>query len=167
MDYDRPLFDEFFCFCTVKHLVPLFSSLTSCMEIFTSLNLYIGTHNVQSVSANNCSMPGVVNISCTFAEKSTSMGYLSILLPQLKANSSNGMFVVANRSDVVNADLDISVPGVPPGDYVVIVFDLESSGLPVLSTSINPYTLSAGEEENITVINQGDEGNRVNLVVSL
>jgi len=84
------------------------------------------------------------------------MGYFSILLP--KSNSSQEMFVVANRHDAFSADLNISVPGVPPGDYVVIVFDIEGSGLPVLSTATNPYVRSAGEI-NVTVLEQGeDEG---------
>jgi len=66
------------------------------------------------------------------------MGFLSILHP--KTNSSQRMFVVTNRYDEVSADLNTSVPGVPPGDYVGIVFDLESSGLhAVLSTATNPY----------------------------
>ena len=80
------------------------------------------------------------------------MCFLSILRP--KANSSQEMFVVANRRDAVGANLNISVPGVPPGDYVVIVFDLESNGLPVLSTAKNPYVRSAGER-GITVLEPG------------
>jgi len=71
------------------------------------------------------------------------MGFLSILLH--KANSSREIFIVANRHDIVGTDLNISVPGVPPGDYVVIVLDLERSRLPVLSTATNPYVQSAGE----------------------
>jgi len=85
------------------------------------------------------------------------MGYLSILCPET-TNSSREIFVVANRRDATSAVLNISVPGVPPGDYVVIVFDLESSGLPVLSTATNPYVRSAGESD-ITVLEPGeDEG---------
>jgi len=116
--------------------------------------ILFSTHEIQNVTANNCSRPGVVNVSCIFAENSTAMGYLSILCPN--ANSSQEMFVVANRSDALSADLDISVPGVPPGDYMVTVFDLEGSGLPVLSTVTNPYTRSAGERDNIAVLEQGD-----------
>ena len=124
-------------------------------------NVSTGTHEIQYVRANNCSRPGVVNISCTFAENSKSFGYLSILHP--KASSAQEKFVVANRHDAVSADLNISVPGVPPGDFTVIVFDLGSSGIPVLSTATNPYTRSAGESNNITVIDLGpgeDEGMR-------
>ena len=113
----------------------------------------LGTHEVQTVDANNCSRPGVVNVSCTFADNSRAMGYLSILCPN--TNSSQEMFVVANRSDTLSADLDISVPGVPPGDYMVTVFDLQSNGLPVLSSVTNQYTRSAGERDNVTVIEQG------------
>ena len=113
---------------------------------------FIGSHEIQSLSASNFSRSGVVNISCTFVENSRAVGYLSILHP--KANSSQEMFVVANRHDVISADLNISVLGVPPGDYIVIVFDLQSSGLPVLSTATNPYVRSAGESD-ITVLEPG------------
>ena len=123
----------------------------------------LGTHEVQTVDANNCSRPGVVNVSCTFADNYTAMGYLSILCPN--TDSSQEMFVVADKHDAVSVGLNIStglnisVPGVPPGDYMVAVFDLESNGLPVLSNVTNPYTRSAGERDNITVIEQGyDEG---------
>ena len=91
------------------------------------------------------------------------MGYLSILFPN--DNSSQEIFVVADKRNAVNtglnisAGLNISVPGVPPGDYMVAVFDLESSGLPELSSVDNQYTRSAGKRDNITVIEQGyDEG---------
>ena len=98
-----------------------------------------------------------MNVSCTFAENSRAMGYLSILCPN--TDSSQEIIVVANRRDAVSVGLNISVPGVPPGDYVVIVFDLDGSGLPVLSTATNPYVRSAGERDNISVIEQGyDEG---------
>ena len=90
------------------------------------------------------------------------MGFLSILHP--KANSSQEIFVVANRHDAISANLNISVPGVPPGDYVVIVFDLESSGLPVLSTATNPYVRSAGESD-VTVLKPGvNEGMEKTLI---
>ena len=103
-----------------------------------------------------------MNVSCTFAENSRAMGYLSILF---NYDSSQEMFVVADKRDATSADLNISaglnisVPGVPPGDYMVAVFDLESSGLPVLSSVANQYTRSAGEGDDITVLKQGkDEG---------
>ena len=123
---------------------------------------FIGSHEIQSLSASNCSRPGVVNISCTFAENSRAMGFLSILHPE--ANSSQEMFVVANRRDTVSPGLNISVPGVPPGDYVVIVFELDSSGLPELSTATNPYVRSAGESD-ITVLEPGaNEGMEETLI---
>jgi len=83
------------------------------------------------------------------------MGFLSIIHP--KAISSQKIFVVANRHDAFNAVLNISVPGVPPGDYLVTVFDLEGSGLPVLATATNPYTRSAGEGVSITVTESGED----------
>jgi len=125
----------------------------------------VGTHNVQTVDVNNYSRPRVVNISCTFAETSTAMGYLLILWP--RANSSQEMFVVANRLNASRDDLDISVPGVLPGEYMVVVFDLQSNGLPVLSTVTSQHTLSAGErditvlEQEANVIEQGYDGGMV------
>jgi len=78
-----------------------------------------------------------------------------------KTNSSQEMFVVAKRHDGFGDVLNISVPVVPPGDYLVIVYDLESNGLPVLSTVSNPYIQSAGESDSITVTEPGeDEGRR-------
>ena len=74
------------------------------------------------------------------------------------------MFVVANRRDAVSADLNTSVSGVPPGNYMVIVFDLESSGLPVLATATNPYVRSAGEND-IAVLEPGaNEGMEETLI---
>ena len=62
------------------------------------------------------------------------------------------MFVVANRADMSSSTLNISVPGIPPNDYTVIVYDLRSDGLPpVLSGGTN----HPAEEENVTVINPG------------
>ena len=122
----------------------------------------VGTHEVQTVQANSCSKPGIVTISCTFAENSTAMGYLSVLHP--KVNSSQEMFVVANRLDTSSADLNISVPGVPPGDYTVIIFDLGSSGLPVLSAATNPYTRSAGECDNVTVVEPAEHEGIIMLI---
>ena len=140
------------------------STLYACAfcDNLHNVSTYIGTHEIQTVRANNCSRPGVVNISCTFTKNSRAMGYLSILHP--KASSSQETFVVANRHDAISADLNISVPGVPPGDYVVIIFDLESSGLPVLSTPTNPYVRSAGESD-ITVLEPGsNEGMKETLI---
>jgi len=116
------------------------------------LSQNIGTHHIQTIKASSWTTGGRVNISCTFTKHSRATGYLSIL--QSKAISSQEIFVVANRHDAFSAVLNISVSGVPPGDYLVTVFDLESSGLPVLSTATNPYVRSAGESD-ITVLEPG------------
>ena len=81
------------------------------------------------------------------------MGYLSILCP--KANSSQEMFVVANRRGEVSAELNRSIAGVPPEDYMVIVFDLGSDVLPDLSNDVI-IQRSAGERENINVVQPGN-----------
>ena len=113
------------------------------------LSIYIGTHEVQSCVANNSS------INCTFSENSKAKGYLSILC--LKTNSSQGRFFVANRTS--SSEVKISFSGLPHGDYTVVVFDLGSNGLPVLSDGSNPYVLAA-EENNITVTNPAEAGGK-------
>ena len=96
----------------------------------------------------------MVNISCTFAKNSKAAGYLSILYSEAV---SLGMFVVANRLDTSGSDLNISVPELPPNNYTVVVFDLGTNGLPVLSNDTNYYVLAA-EEGTITVTLPGKAG---------
>ena len=122
------------------------------IEIFTSL--YLGTHEAQTCIATNCSRPGTINISCNFSENSTAKGYLSILTS--KSNQSQEVFVVANRSNMSSSDLRISVPGIPPDDYTVVMYDLGNDHLPVLSDENNSYVLAA-EEENVTLTEQTGE----------
>ena len=45
-----------------------------------------------------------------------------------------------------SSNLMVNVSGVPHDNYTVIVYDLESNGLPVISNDINPFVLSAEEE---------------------
>ena len=116
------------------------------MEIFTSL--YLGTHEAQTCEATNCSRPGTIDISCNFSESSTAKGYLSILCS--RRNSSQEVFVVANRSNTSSSDLKITVTGIPSDEYNVFVYDLGKDHLPVLSDENNSYVLAA-EEENVTV----------------
>ena len=79
------------------------------------------------------------------------MGYLSILCS--KTNPYQEMFVIANRDNMSSSDLNISVSGIPPDNYSVVVFDLGRNGLPpALSGNIN----YAAEEENITVTNSAE-----------
>ena len=81
------------------------------------------------------------------------MGYLSILCS--KTNTYQEMFVIANRDNMSSSDLNISVPGVIPDNYTVVVFDLGRNGVPpVLSGDIN----YAAAEENITVTNSAEAG---------
>ena len=119
------------------------------IRVFPSLNL--GTHEVQFCEANKCSQPGTVIISCTFSNSSKAMGYLSVLSSE--TNRSREMFVVACRDDMYSSDLKISVSGVRPDNYSVIVYDIESDGLPVLSNETNSFVLSA-EEKDVAVITE-------------
>ena len=129
--------------------------LLSCGNVFLCV---VGTHEVQTCVANNCSTGGRVNISCNFTENSKAKGYLSIFCPKNNSfetfNSSQEMFVVGSRKDMTTSELKISVSGVPPDDYTVVVFDLASNGLPpALSGKTN---FAAEEEENITVKDPGE-----------
>ena len=96
----------------------------------------------------------MVSIGCTFAENSKAAGYLSIFYSEA---ISLVMFVVANRLDKCSSNLNISVPVLPRDNYTVVVYDLESNGLPVLSDDANSYVLNA-EEETITVTLSGKAG---------
>ena len=70
------------------------------------------------------------------------------------------MFVVANRTDLSSSTLNISVPGILPNDYTVIVYDLRSDGLPPVLSGGTNYP---AEEENITVTNPGESESKYNF----
>ena len=126
--------------------------------MFTSL--YLGTHEAQACAATNCSRPGTINISCNFSENSTAKGYLSILCS--KSNSSQEVFVVANRRNTSSSDLKIAVTGIPSDEYNVFVYDIGNDHLPVLSDENNSYVLAA-EEENVTVTTHAEATGEVHL----
>ena len=79
------------------------------------------------------------------------MGYLPIL--SSKTNFSQEMFVIANNRDTTRSNLNVSVPGVPPDNYTVVVYDLGRNGLPpVLSDGAN----YPAEEENVIITDGGE-----------
>ena len=79
-------------------------------------------------------------------------------------NSSLEKFVVASRTDLSSSKLNVRVPGIPPNDYTVIVYDLTRNGLlPVLSGGTN----YPAEEENITVTNPGESESKYNFAGDL
>ena len=80
------------------------------------------------------------------------MGYLSVLSSE--TNKSREMFVVASRDDMYSSDLEISVSGIPPDKYSVIVYDIESNGLPVLSNETNSSFVLCAEEKDVAVITE-------------
>ena len=123
---------------------------------FSPLNL--GTHEVQSCDIYSCSTPGIVNISCNFNDNSKAKGYLTILWP--RNNSSLETFIVANRTDLSSSTLNISVPGLPPNDYTVIVYDFNRDGLPPVLSGGTNYP---AEEENVTLTNQGGSESKYNF----
>ena len=65
------------------------------------------------------------------------------------------MFVIANREDVSSSNLNISVPVLLPDNYTVIVYDLGSDRLPVLSDENNSYVIAA-EKENVIITDQAE-----------
>ena len=80
------------------------------------------------------------------------MGYLSVLSSE--TNTSREMFIVASRDDMSSSDLEISVSGIPPDNYSVIVYDIESNGLPVLSNETNSSFVLFAEEKDVAVITE-------------
>ena len=119
-----------------------------------------GTHEVQACEVNGYSTPGAVNISCNFTENSKAKGYLSILYPRNNSFQEE-MFVVASRTDLSSSKLNVSVPGIPPNDYTVIVYDLKRNGLPPVLSGDTNYP---AEEENVTVANPGETESKYNLL---
>ena len=85
---------------------------------------------------------------------SKAMGYLSILCS--KTNFSQEMFIIADRPNTSTSEWETSVRGVHRDDYTVVVYDLESNGLPPLSDDIKPYVLCA-EEEDVNVTTDPEE----------
>ena len=65
-----------------------------------------------------------------------------------------------------HSNLNISVPGLPPDDYTVVVYDLGKDHLPVLSDDNNSYVLAA-EKENVTVTNQAEARGKGHLSSSI
>ena len=108
-----------------------------------------------------------MNVSCAFPENSTALGYLSILCFD---NSSHEMFFAASRDDMSNSDLNISVSGVPSGNYCVVIFDIGSKGIPPVLSDADvsgwPCVLAAGIG-NVTVTDPGGavDGNK-NITVT-
>ena len=140
------------------------SFLIEIVAIKTELSVIVhsyfilGTHDAQNCTTE-CFRPNTVNVSCAFPVNSTALGYLSILCFD---NSSRVMFFAASRGDMSNSDLNISISGVPSGNYSVVVFDIGNSGVPpVLSADYDgsgwPYALAAGIQ-NVTVTEPGRSG---------
>ena len=174
-----PIWDQFYLSCSVYLQLPLanfgfqnlsmwacptpsppicvLSFLKKAWDSWKFLPLNLGTHEVQACEVNSCATPGGVNISCNFTENSKAKGYLSILYP--RNNSSLEMFVVASRTDLSSSKLNVSVSGIPPNDYTVIVYDLKSDGLPPMLSGGTNYP---AEEENVTVANPGGYESKYN-----
>ena len=119
----------------------------------------LGTHDAQNCTANECSRPNTVIVSCAFPGTSVALGYLSILSFD---NSSHEIFVAASRNDMSNSDLNISVSGVPSDNSTVVLFDIGNNGIPPLNNTV----LAAGVE-NVIVTDpdsSGDEEETITLI---
>ena len=56
---------------------------------------------------------------------------------------------------MLSSNLNISISGVLPDNYNVLVFDIGSNGLPVLSNDMDLFVLAA-EERNVTITDPGE-----------
>ena len=137
---------------------------TVCFQLFKTHPFYVrlylsqlGTHEAQHCAANHYAQSGTVNITCTFSENSRAKGYLSVLSSE--TDSLQEMFVVANRYDLSSPYVEVNVSGVPHDNYTVVVYDLESNGLPVLSNERYPFVWCA-EEINVTTDTQDTGGKK-------
>lgn len=104
-----------------------------------------GLFDVQESTANKI-YPGTVNVSCVFANNSQALGCLVVLHPQTATQTE--MFAYAARSGDSDTDLvtSISIPGVPKGSYIVLVFDGEENGLiSVQAAVVQNVTVTEGE----------------------
>ena len=112
-----------------------------------------GTFDIKTVQVNTNS-PGAVNIICTFATNSPALGCLVVLHPW--NTTRNEIFVYAARDNRHAPTTNITIHGVPRGNYTMLVFDGEYNGFLSEQTAIAP--------QNITVTAGGLEPLRGNLL---
>ena len=105
-----------------------------------------GTFDIKTALGNNCSYPGRVNVSCTFATDSQALGCLVVLSSWNTTQTE--IFAYAARDNGNASTANISILGVPKGDYRMLPFDGEYSGLLSERAAIAP--------QNVTVTEDGD-----------
>ena len=116
---------------------------------------FLGTFDIKTALVNNIS-PGAVNVICTFTTNSQALGCLVVLHPWNKTQTE--IFAYAARDNRHVPTVNITIHGVPRGNYTVLVFDGEYNGL--LSER------AATAPQNITVTDGGLEPVVGNLLSS-
>ena len=112
-----------------------------------------GTFDIKTARVDTNS-PGVVNVICTFATNSQALGCLVVLHPW--NTTRNEIFAYAARDNRHSPTSNITIYGVPRGNYTMLVFDGEYNGLLSERAAIAP--------QNITVTAGGLEPFRGNLL---
>ena len=112
-----------------------------------------GTFDIKTARVNTNS-PGAVNVICTFATNSQALGCLVVLHP-LNTKQTE-IFAYAARDNRHAPTTNITIHGVPGGNYTMLVFDGEYNGLLSERAAIAP--------QNITVTAGGLEPLRGNLL---
>ena len=112
--------------------------------IVITLLFFKGTFDIQTALVNSNS-PGAVNVICTFATNSQALGCLVVL--HSWNTTQTEIFAYAARDNRHAPTANISIHGVPRGNYTVLVFDGEYNGLPSERAAITP--------QNITVTDGG------------
>ena len=101
-----------------------------------------GTHDVFRVQTNNCSNPGQVNVSCTFAEGADDVGYFTILYPM---TPGGGHPVDYDPTMGSTGTVNTTIEGLTDASYMVVVFDIEPSGLPETLAAALPQRVDGVE----------------------
>ena len=113
-----------------------------------------GTFDIKTALVNTNS-PGVVNVICTFAVNSQALGCLVVLHPWNTTQTE--IFAYAARDNRHAPTANITIYGVPRGNYTILVFDGEYNGLLSEQAAIAPH--------NITVTDGGLEPVRGNFLI--
>ena len=102
-----------------------------------------GTFDIKTAQVNNNS-PGAANVICTFATKSQALGCLVVLHPW--NTTQNEIFAYAARDNGDAPTANITIHGVPRGNYTLLVFDSEYNGLLSERAALAPQniTVTAG-----------------------
>ena len=105
-----------------------------------------GTFDIETALVNTNS-PGTVNVVCTFATNSQALGCLVLLHPWNTTQTEIFAYAARDNRDATTAN--VTIHGVPRGNYTMLVFDGEYNGLMSERAAIAP--------QNITVTDGGLE----------